>query len=87
MLAGKYNVVMVTINYRLGILGFFNIPGTSTKGNYGLLDQILALKWVKQHIGDFGGDATKVTIFGESAGAGCASVLMLSPLQRACSQK
>ena len=82
MLAGKYNVVMVTINYRLGILGFFNIPGTSTKGNYGLLDQILALKWVKQHIGDFGGDATKVTIFGESAGAGCASVLMLSPLTK-----
>ena len=73
---------MVTLNYRLGILGFFNIPGTTTKGNYGLLDQILALKWVKQHIGDFGGDANKVTIFGESAGAGIVSILMLSPLSK-----
>ena len=81
-LAGKQNVVVVTINYRLGILGFFNIPGTTTKGNYGLLDQILALKWVKQHIGDFGGDATKVTIFGESAGGACVSLLMLSPLTK-----
>ena len=82
ILAGKQNVVVVTINYRLGILGFFNIPGTTTKGNYGLLDQILALKWVKQHIGDFGGDAKKVTIFGESAGGASVSLLMLSPLTK-----
>ena len=82
ILAGKQNVVVVTINYRLGILGFFNIPGTTTKGNYGLMDQILALKWVKQHIGDFGGDANKVTIFGESAGGASVSLLMLSPLTK-----
>jgi len=82
MLAGMQNVVIVTINYRLGILGFFNIHGTTTKGNYGLLDQILALKWVKEHIDDFGGDATKVTIFGESAGAGSVSLLTLSPLTK-----
>ena len=82
VLAGKNDVVIVTINYRLGVLGFFNIPGTKTKGNYGLLDQILALKWVNEHIGDFGGDASKITIFGESAGAGCVSVLMLSPLAK-----
>ena len=82
ILAGMHNVVIVTINYRLGILGFFNIPGTTTKGNYGLMDQILALEWVKQHIGDFGGDANKVTIFGESAGAGSVSLLMLSPLTK-----
>ena len=82
ILAGKQNVVVVTINYRLGILGFFNIPGTTTKGNYGLLDQILALKWVKQHIGNFGGDDRNVTIFGESAGAGSVSLLMLSPLTK-----
>ena len=82
ILAGKQDVIVVTINYRLGFLGFFNIPGTTTKGNYGLMDQILALKWVKQHIGDFGGDANKVTIFGESAGAGSVSLLMLSPLTK-----
>ena len=82
ILAAKYDVVVVTINYRLGILGFFNVPGTKTKGNYGLLDQILALKWVKKHIGDFGGDANKVTIFGESAGAGSVSLLMLSSLTK-----
>jgi len=82
ILSGKQNVVVVTINYRLGFLGFFNIPGTNTKGNYGLLDQILALKWVKEHIGDFGGDARNVTIFGESAGAGSVSLLMLSPLTK-----
>ena len=81
-LAARHDVVVVTINYRLGILGFFNVPGSKTKGNYGLLDQILALKWVKKHIGDFGGDANKVTIFGESAGAGSVSLLMLSSLTK-----
>ena len=82
ILAAKHDVVVVTINYRLGILGFFNVPGTNLKGNYGLLDQIFALKWVKKHIGDFGGDANKVTIFGESAGAGSVSLLMLSSLTK-----
>ena len=61
MLAATNNVSVVSLNYRLGILGFFNIPGTSTKGNYGLMDQILALKWVKDHITDFGGDPHQVS--------------------------
>ena len=82
MLAVAHDVVVVTINYRLGILGFFNQPGTNTTGNYGLMDQILALKWVKAHIADFGGDRNKVTIFGESAGAGSATLLMLSPMAK-----
>eukprot|EP00112_Aurelia_sp_Birch-Aquarium-sp1_P001041 Seg1103.2 transcript_id=Seg1103.2/GoldUCD/mRNA.D3Y31 product=Cholinesterase protein_id=Seg1103.2/GoldUCD/D3Y31 len=82
MLAVTNDVVVVTINYRLGILGFFNEPGTNVTGNYGLMDQILALKWVKAHIADFGGDENKVTIFGESAGAGSATLLMLSPLAK-----
>ena len=82
ILAAKHDVIIVTINYRLGILGFFNIPGTNLSGNRGLLDQILALKWVKQHIGDFGGDANKVTIFGGSTGASSVSLLALSPLTK-----
>ena len=82
MLAAKYNVVVVTINYRLGILGFFNIPGTDIKGNYGMLDQLAAMKWVKENIRDFGGDPDKITIFGESAGAMSVSLQLLSPLSR-----
>ena len=60
MLAATNNVLVVSLNYRLGILGFFNVPGTSTTGNYGLMDQILALKWVKHHITDFGGNPDQV---------------------------
>eukprot|EP00795_Rhopilema_esculentum_P011311 gene11311-21501_t len=81
-LAALHDVVVVTINYRLGILGFYSIPDTELTGNYGLQDQILALKWVKEHISDFGGDPSKVTIFGESAGAGCVSLLLLSPMTK-----
>ncbi len=80
VLARTENVIVVTVNYRLGILGFFNVPGTETKGNYGLLDQIAALRWVKKNIAAFGGDPKKVTIFGESAGAGSVSILSVSPL-------
>ncbi len=82
VLAADYDVIVVTINYRLGVLGFFNIPGTETKGNYGMLDQIAALRWVKKNIASFGGDVNKVTIFGESAGAGSVSLLTVSPLIR-----
>ena len=63
-------------------MGFFNVPGSRESPNYALLDQILALKWVSNHISDFGGDPSKVTIAGISAGAGCASLLMLSPLAK-----
>uniref|UniRef100_UPI002869EA46 carboxylesterase/lipase family protein n=1 Tax=Deinococcus sp. TaxID=47478 RepID=UPI002869EA46 len=80
VLASKQGVVVVSINYRLGALGWLALPalaaesGDGQSGNYGLLDQQAALKWVQRNIGGFGGDPTKVTIAGESAGAmsGCA---------------
>ncbi len=74
------NVLVVTINYRLGDLGFFNVPGTEAKGNYGLLDQIAALRWVKKNIASFGGNPNKITIFGERAGGASVSLLSVSPL-------
>ena len=79
ILATLHDVIVVGIQYRLGILGFFNVPGTETKGNYGLMDQVEALKWVQGNIANFGGDSSKVTIFGESAGAISVSLLMLIP--------
>jgi para-nitrobenzyl esterase len=81
-------VVVVTINYRLGPLGFMAHPLLSKEsehgvsGNYGFLDQIAALQWVKRNIQAFGGDPEKVTIFGESAGAAAVTRLMASPLGR-----
>ncbi|HJQ23949.1 MAG TPA: carboxylesterase/lipase family protein [Blastocatellia bacterium] len=84
----RQGVVLVTINYRLGPFGWFAHPqlskesGHDSSGNYGLLDQIAALEWVKRNIAAFGGDANRVTIFGESAGAGSVCYLMASPLAR-----
>jgi para-nitrobenzyl esterase len=77
-------VVLVTINYRLGVFGFLATSDLiketgGTAGNYGLLDMIAALKWVKANIGEFGGDANNVTIFGESAGSAAVSTLIGSP--------
>ena len=80
VLAALHGVIVVTIQYRLGVLGFFNVPNTDVKGNFGMLDQIEALRWVKRHIGDFDGDPRKVTIFGESAGGASVSLLTLSPM-------
>ena len=79
--------VVVTINYRLGPLGFFVHPALERSdpggpANFGLLDQIAALKWVQQHIGAFGGDAGNVTLFGQSAGAQSVLALMASPAAR-----
>jgi para-nitrobenzyl esterase len=79
-------VVVVTINYRLGVLGFLAHPEltaesqTASSGNYGLLDMIAALRWVSENIASFGGDPGNVTIFGESAGSFAVSALMASPL-------
>jgi para-nitrobenzyl esterase len=68
-LAASGNVVVVTLNYRLGSLGFLAVPELGLTGNYGILDQRLALRWVAKNIAAFGGDPRKVTIFGESSGA------------------
>ena len=82
------DVVLVTINYRLGIFGFMTHPELSSEsphhvsGNYGILDQIQSLKWVKENIAQFGGDPANVTIFGQSAGAGSVRTLCESPLAR-----
>ena len=71
------DVVVVNFNYRLGALGFINLPGITP--NLGILDQIAALKWVRENIDRFGGDPNNITIFGESAGAGSVSVLLTNP--------
>ncbi len=81
-------MVVVTINYRLGPLGFLAHPALSAEstegvsGNYGLLDQIAALQWVQKNIAGFGGDPTNVTVFGESAGAISILDLLVSPAGR-----
>lgn len=77
------DVVVVTVNYRLGVLGFFSHPDLSAEagasGNYGLMDQIAALKWIKRNIAAFGGDPGQVTIAGQSAGALSVLALMEAP--------
>lgn len=80
-----HGVIVVTLNYRLGVLGFFSEPELTresphhSSGNYGLLDQLAALAWVQRNIAQFGGDPGNVTLFGESAGAIDAGILMTSP--------
>ena len=84
----KKGVVLVTVNYRMGPLGFMAHPALTAEsphhssGNYGFLDQIAALQWVKKNIAAFGGDPNRVTIQGESAGSWTVSVLVASPLSR-----
>ncbi|MBU4540724.1 MAG: carboxylesterase family protein [Firmicutes bacterium] len=79
-------VVVITINYRLGALGFLATQGlleeAGTTGNYGILDQIQALQWIQTNIESFGGDPDQVTVGGQSAGAYCVTALMLSPLAK-----
>jgi para-nitrobenzyl esterase len=81
-------VIVVSMNYRLGIFGFFSHPGLTAEsahhasGNYGLMDQVGALKWVHENIAAFGGDPNNVTIFGESAGSFAVSALMASLLSK-----
>jgi para-nitrobenzyl esterase len=82
-------VVVVSMNYRLGIFGFFSHPELTKEsphhasGNYGLQDQAAALQWVRKNIASFGGDRENVTIFGESAGSFSVSALMASPTSKA----
>uniref|UniRef100_A0A1B0GHN1 Carboxylic ester hydrolase n=1 Tax=Lutzomyia longipalpis TaxID=7200 RepID=A0A1B0GHN1_LUTLO len=76
------NVVMVTINYRLGALGFLSTGDHHATGNYGLKDAVMALRWIRDNIANFGGDPDNVTIFGESAGGAAVHYLLLSPSAR-----
>jgi len=77
----RRGVIVVTLNYRLGPLGFLALPGLGEgNGNFGLLDQIAALRWVHENIRVFGGNRERVTLFGESAGAMSACALLTSPL-------
>ena len=74
-------MVVVSVNYRVGLLGFFAHPalGNGASGRQGLLDQVAALRWVKQHIARFGGDPSRITLFGESAGGTDIAVLASLP--------
>ncbi|XP_053664049.1 uncharacterized protein LOC128713213 [Anopheles marshallii] len=76
------DVLVVTINYRLGPFGFLYLPEAGIEGNAGLKDQLMALRWINQNITCFGGDPTNVTLFGESAGSFSAYLHMLSPNSR-----
>ncbi|XP_031431607.1 cocaine esterase-like [Clupea harengus] len=80
VLAAYQNVVVVLIQYRLGMLGFFSTGDDNAPGNMGFLDQVAALQWVQENIQSFGGDPSSVTIFGESAGGVSVSLQVLSPL-------
>jgi para-nitrobenzyl esterase len=89
----RHGVLLVTAQYRMGVFGFFAHPELTkespnqSSGNYGLLDQIAALRWVRDNIAHFGGDPGNVTIFGESAGSLDVNVLMASPLSRGLFQR
>lgn len=81
-------VILVTVTYRLGVLGFFSHPLLSAEsahgvsGNYGLMDQIAAVRWIHDNIQQFGGDPNNITVFGQSAGAGSIQALCASPLSK-----
>jgi para-nitrobenzyl esterase len=89
----RRGVIVVTINYRVGLLGYLAHPeltresGHHSSGNYGLLDQIAALAWIQRNIAAFGGDAGRVTIWGQSAGSMSVSLLMASPLAHGLFQR
>jgi para-nitrobenzyl esterase len=80
--ARNHSVVVVTLNYRLGALGFLAVAGEAHSGAFGLHDQIAALRWVRDNIAGFGGDPSRVTVYGLSAGAKSVANLMASPLAR-----
>lgn len=82
VLASMGNVVVVTINFRLGILGFLPAMENSARGNNGLMDQVAALHWIQGNIAEFGGDPRNVTIFGHGTGAAFVNLLMLTPMAR-----
>ncbi|XP_054749902.2 uncharacterized protein LOC129255582 [Lytechinus pictus] len=81
-LAAFGDVIVVTLNYRLGPFGFLSTGDQSAPGNFGMMDQIMALQWIQDNISNFGGDPTQVTIFGQSAGATSIGLHLLSPLSQ-----
>ena len=89
----KKGVVLVTINYRLGVFGFFSHPELTKEsehhasGNYALMDQAAALRWVQKNIAAFGGDPQRVTVFGDSAGSSSIANLMGSPRAKGLFQR
>jgi para-nitrobenzyl esterase len=93
LLSQKGPAVLVTMNYRLGALGFFTIPALDSErpnapsGNDGIRDQALALQWVKDNIAAFHGDPSNVSVFGESAGSVSASIHLVSPISRALASR
>lgn len=82
VIAAKTGLVVASLNYRLGVLGFLNADTPEAPGNVGLLDQNLALKWIRKNIRNFGGDPTRITLIGESAGAMSVHAHLLSPMSR-----
>ncbi|XP_014679984.1 PREDICTED: acetylcholinesterase-like, partial [Priapulus caudatus] len=82
ILTSEYNVIVVSMNYRVGSLGFLAFQRDDAPGNVGLLDQVMALEWVRDNIVYFGGDPNRVTLVGESAGAVSVSMHLLSPLSK-----
>ncbi|XP_031196981.1 acylcarnitine hydrolase-like [Mastomys coucha] len=82
LLAAIEDLVVITIQYRLGILGFFSTGDEHARGNWGYLDQVAALRWVQQNIVHFGGNPDRVTIFGESAGGTSVSTHVVSPMSQ-----
>lgn len=85
----EQNVVLVTVNYRVGALGFLSIddPKFDVPGNAGLKDQTLALRWVRANIRQFGGDPQQVTLFGQSAGGASVHFHLMSPMSRGLFQR
>lgn len=87
ILAAENNIIVVSINYRVGALGFFFLNSAGGPANAGLFDQLMGLEWIQQNIRAFGGDPNNVTLFGESAGAASVSLHLLSPLSRSKFQR
>ena len=86
-LAVAGDVIIVTINYRLGLFGFFSTEDKRHPGNYGLWDALEAIKWTNRHIRSFGGNPNQITIFGQSAGAYISADLMVSPQSKGLFQR
>ncbi|XP_022190556.2 esterase FE4 [Nilaparvata lugens] len=78
----QHDVVLVTVNYRLGALGFLSVGNEEVPGNAGLKDQVVALKWIKSNIANFGGDPNNITLFGNDAGAASVHYHTLSPMTK-----